>query len=276
MCNGNGDPVGIIGISVDITDRKKAAEMKAKKEAAEKVARFASAVAGTIAHELRNPLSAIMISTEIIMDQVLPDIKTKSKNEKYRLHFNKIIKLIKSTSYVVEDMLAKIKAFSTGKTPKLNAKENFISTDIKECLEDYPFKEDEKELIELNKIKQNDFKYMGDAILTRGVLSNLIKNSLAAVKESSKKEKLVISIELRTDVDNKYNYLIFKDNAIGMPKEYKGEIFNCFETKRLSGNGTGLGLYYCKMIMQSYKGDIVCDSVEGKYTEFTLKFLKIE
>ena len=44
------------------------------------------------------------------------------------------------------------------------------------------------------------------------------------------------------------------------------------ETKK----GTGLGLAYCKMIMQGYGGDITCESKLGKYTRFALSFPKVE
>ena len=36
--------------------------------------------------------------------------------------------------------------------------------------------------------------------------------------------------------------------------------------------GTGVGLAFCKTIMISYGGDIICNSIEGEYTEFVLSF----
>jgi len=43
-----------------------------------------------------------------------------------------------------------------------------------------------------------------------------------------------------------------------------------------SRDGAGLGLAFCKMAMQSYNGDIICDTREGEYTEFILNFPTIQ
>jgi two-component system aerobic respiration control sensor histidine kinase ArcB len=51
--------VGLIGISVDITSRKKAEELRIKHETAEKVIAFAKLMAGSMAHEIRTPLGVI-------------------------------------------------------------------------------------------------------------------------------------------------------------------------------------------------------------------------
>ena len=42
-----------------------------------------------------------------------------------------------------------------------------------------------------------------------------------------------------------------------------------------SKSGTGLGLAFCKMTMESYGGNITCNSKEGEYTEFVLSFPKL-
>ena len=99
------------------------------------------------------------------------------------------------------------------------------------------------------------------------------KNAFRAIKEADK-GKGKITIELGND-DPYFNQLIFKDTAQGIPKEFLPKIFDQFETKTLSDIGTGLGLSFCKMVMQAYGGDITCDSKHGKYTKFVLSFPKI-
>ena len=73
-----------------------------------------------------------------------------------------------------------------------------------------------------------------------------------------------------------YNYLIVKDTATGIPKDFLPKIFDQFETKKSTSGGTGLGLAFCKMVMESYGGKIECNSELGKYTEFVLSFPKIK
>jgi len=48
------------------------------------------------------------------------------------------------------------------------------------------------------------------------------------------------------------------------------KIFTHFSTTRKGGSG--MGLAFCKMVMQEYGGDITCESELGKYTRFILTF----
>lgn len=112
---------------------------------------------------------------------------------------------------------------------------------------------------------------MGNKDMTRHVLANLIKNSLRAIKEADKGD---ISISLEKGRD--YNKLIFRDTALGISKEFLEQLFEQFHTKTSADRGTGLGLAFCKMVMNGYGGDITCNAALGKYTEFVLTFPKIK
>ena len=48
-------------------------------------------------------------------------------------------------------------------------------------------------------------------------------------------------------------------------------IFDDFFTSDKKG-GTGLGLPFCKRVMEAFGGDITCESVEGEGVEFCLRF----
>lgn len=103
--------------------------------------------------------------------------------------------------------------------------------------------------------------------LTNHILYNLIKNALRAIGNSDKG-----MIIIRLETGEKLNKLIFRDTATGISKEFLPKMFKLFESQSASQGGTGVGLAFCKLIMQSYSGDIVCDSVEGEFTEFVLSF----
>ena len=72
--------------------------------------------------------------------------------------------------------------------------------------------------------------------------------------------------------ENNNNSLIFEDNGIGIDSDDLPYIFNSFYTKR--ADGIGLGLYFCKKVIQKFGGDIQCQSQKGKYTRFKLTFPK--
>lgn len=106
------------------------------------------------------------------------------------------------------------------------------------------------------------------------IFGNLIDNAIYAVK-SLKREEKKINITLYKEED----YFVFEIYNFGpiIPDEIKKQIFNKgFTTKK--NEGTGMGLYNVKNIVEKYEGKVVVLSEEGIGTIFTvsLPFLKEE
>ena len=263
----------IIGISIDITDRKRAEEFKQKAEAAKKVVNFSSLVAGSIAHELKNPLAGIRMQMEVLRTLNLEKIQPKEASPIIDDVTSAIIKTVDNTNYFINGMLKKVRTFATGEAHHTAFEQLSITADVEELLATYPFTKNEQDLV---KTAFNiRFKYLGDKVLTGHVLSNLMKNALHAIAQTDK-EDATITIETKEDPSGKFNLLIFRDTATGIPADFVEKIFDQFETKKDVHGGTGLGLAFCKAVMKdNYGGDITCTSKEGKFTEFVLKFPKI-
>jgi len=112
---------------------------------------------------------------------------------------------------------------------------------------------------------EQKFDYLGIPAYTRNILINLIKNALYFIKEQGKG---VIAITLKKG--EQFNQLIFEDTAKGIAPEIFSKLFTRFSTTRKGG--AGIGLAFCKTVMQEYGGDIICESEFGKYTRFILTF----
>ena len=266
----NGNIMGLIGISIDIADRKKAEELRIKHETAEKVIGFAKLMAGSMAHEIRTPLTIIGSRVDTLK-MTFEELKLNNEAKKAFLsEYRTIKRTIDDAMHTVKDMLLKLRSFAIGKLPEVDYRELSISADIERFLSSFPFQKGERELIKV--IPSEGFFYFGDAILTDHVIGNLVKNARDAIK--SNRGKGDITIELKTN--EKFNQLIVRDTATGIPKDFLAKIFDQFETKKTMSGGTGLGLAFCKMVMESYGGSITCNSELGKYTEFVLNFLKIK
>ena len=67
-----------------------------------------------------------------------------------------------------------------------------------------------------------------------------------------------------------FNELHFKDTGQGIPALAIPHLFERFFTTTLTG--TGVGLSFCKMVMRSFEGNILCRSIEGEFAEFILQF----
>ena len=103
------------------------------------------------------------------------------------------------------------------------------------------------------------------------ILFNLLKNSLYHIQQSGKGDILV---ELQ--IENNASVIKVHDTGPGIPRGRKKHIFDRFYTTTDEGLGTGIGLSFCKMVMESLGGSITCDSVEGEYTTFSLYFPKVD
>lgn len=145
---------------------------------------------------------------------------------------------------------------------------NFVSinTCIKQSLERYPFSEEQKLLIHWQ--DNNDFTVKGDEILIIHLLFNLIKNALYYLAKAGKKSEK--GIYIWTEKTTSGNKLYFKDTGTGIAKDILPFIFNRFFSK--TKHGSGIGLTYCKMVMESLGGSISCESEINDYTLFIMTF----
>ena len=265
---------GILGISFDITDQKKTEqELHETKNKLDGM----TLVSASIAHELRTPLATISMNAEALKE-TLPDLihayqlaekaalpvqKTKSDFLNYLKKSPDLIEREARAAFTIIDMLLmNLKAI-----PKSGTISRFsISQCIQDALSRYPFRVEQEKLIRWQ--KDEDFIVEGTVELVIHVLFNLIKNALYYIAKASKGE-----ITLWLEKGKDYNSLYFKDTGTGIAKKDLPFIFDRFFSQ--TRHGAGVGLTFCKMVMELLGGTITCKSVEKKYTQFTLCFPSI-
>jgi signal transduction histidine kinase len=84
------------------------------------------------------------------------------------------------------------------------------------------------------------------------------------------------SFKIFIKTENKENFiiLIVKDNGLGIPKGNLNKIFNMFKRFHDQLEGTGIGLYIVKRILDNAGGKVEVDSEEGIGTTFRIYFAK--
>ncbi|MFC1549186.1 sensor histidine kinase, partial [Candidatus Omnitrophota bacterium] len=97
------------------------------------------------------------------------------------------------------------------------------------------------------------------------IFFNIIRNAAQSIKHKGK-------IILRAYCSNKRIYIDIEDTGEGMSKGHLAQIFNPFFTTKDPGEGTGLGLFIVKQIVERNKGRIAVKSEPGKGTTFYLRF----
>ncbi len=273
---------GLVGISLDITERK-ALEQKlqtAKVQEGLQEARIKAmkAIAASLAHELRTPLSAISNFTDT--QEYLSDLATgytaakeakldiplirPTQLEVIKDAFQHIAKEADYSNSVINLLLTNLRELET-------AQKDFEICSINDCINEvinrYPFaNQKQADLVKITDIV--DFKFKGKALLVSHILFNLMKNALHYLEKAGKGD-----ITIWTTEGENFNELHFKDTGAGIPAKYLPHVFEHFFSKR--ENGTGIGLSFCQMVMQNMGGEMKCFSEEGEYAEFVLYFSKL-
>ncbi len=111
-----------------------------------------------------------------------------------------------------------------------------------------------------------DWHFVGSDTLLMHVLFNLLKNALYAIRIAHQGH---IEITARQDGDS--CVLTIRDSAMGIPPSVQRRIFDPFFSTKLADNGSGVGLTFCRRVMEAFGGRIQCESVVGEYTLFTLR-----
>jgi signal transduction histidine kinase len=137
--------------------------------------------------------------------------------------------------------------------------------DIDECVKDAlkSYGLNDKNLKRIQIEKENSFAFKGSKHFVGHVINNLICNAL---KYAGSESKIEIWYEGRE--------LHFKDNGFGIAPSKLPHIFQAFD-KGGTTTGTGVGLPFCKQVMEGIGGNIECRSTLGKGTEFILTFLHV-
>jgi signal transduction histidine kinase len=108
-----------------------------------------------------------------------------------------------------------------------------------------------------------------DSNLLKQILLNIIMNSLQAMEENGGGKLLV---ETFAPVDGEIGITI-ADTGPGIPEDAHSKIFEPYFTTKKPGEGTGLGLFVTKTLVESMGGRIKVKSGRNKGTSFTVTFV---
>ncbi len=95
------------------------------------------------------------------------------------------------------------------------------------------------------------------------LLTNAVKYAVPGVPPS---------IEIHTQAEGEYVVLSIKDNGLGIKEGHKDKLFRMFKRFHTHVEGTGIGLYIVKRIVENNSGRIEVESEEGKGSVFRIYF----
>jgi two-component system NtrC family sensor kinase len=235
-----GDANSVVVVMTDVTE---AALLQAKLARTEKMAALGQLVSG-VAHEVNNPLSAIIGFTDLLLES--PDLPESAREE-----LGVILQEAERTRVIVQNMLRFAREVPPQREP---VQVNLIIRQTL-TLRSYGLTNHEVEIVE--RLAENLPVVIADPHQLQQVFLNLLNNSFDAMETISRPGR----IEVETLARSEYVEIYFRDNGPGISNPDR--IFEPFFTTKPVGKGTGLGLSICYGIVNAHRGEIFCQNNAG-------------
>ena len=241
--------------------QKEAAEYKTRIKqqmiATERLAALGTLASG-VAHEINNPLAIInqaagYMST-LLQKQELAEMPRKATFEKA---LQKIEKSIIRARNITHQLLGNVR-----KTKSLLAEVDAFEL-VNETLQLIRKEAQEKEITVKLQTSENLNPIWTDPHQIRQVLINLISNAIHATSEQGH-----ISIQVEPTAAG--ISIAVSDTGTGIPKEHLEKIFEPFFSTKAPGEGTGLGLFVTREIVEKLGGTVAVMSRVGQGSQFTV------
>jgi len=240
------NPVGLRGIIVDISERKKTERELLKIQKLESL----GTLAGGIAHDFNNILTAIIGNISLAKMSVKPGDKV-----------SKLLTEAERASLRAKDLTQQLLTFSKGGAPV--KKTAFIADLVKESI-DFALSGSNVEA-EFS-IPDDLWPVEVDEGQISQVIGNLTINAVEAMPEGGLIKVHAENITLDAEgipplKEERYIEIFIKDQGIGIPEEHLSKIFDPYFTTKQKGNGLGLMTAYS--IIKNHDGYITAESKIG-------------
>lgn len=269
-------PVRFSGTALDITERKRAeqslrqtqAELERKVEArthdlsvalskAQEVDRLKSEFLASMSHELRTPLNSIIGFTEIVLAQIPGPL-----NEEQRRQLGMSLSSARHLLHLINDLLDLARVESGRVEPTI---EEFDPADvIREAIDTIAPLAERKGLV-LDELLELPVAIRTDRKMFFQVLLNLLNNAVKFTHHGQ--------VRLETRLVDGELVVSIRDTGIGITAEQMPMLFEAFRqvdgSARKRYEGTGLGLYLCRKLLNLLGGRIWVESEYGKSSVFT-------
>lgn len=216
-----------------------------------------------LSHDFRNPLTTILLSTQLLQNH-----QDKLTQEKKLNHFQQIHSAIRNMVALLDEVLL------IGKADSGKLRCQLVSLDLESfcrtLLEELSYSINEKHQCTLNSV--GDFGHcLWDESLLRHILGNLLSNALKYSPEGG-------TIKLELSRQHQRAILKIEDQGVGIPLEDQKYIFEPFNRSRNVSSipGTGLGLSIVKKCVEVHGGEISFTSQVNRGTTFIVKLPIVE
>jgi PAS domain S-box-containing protein len=240
---------GVVISGRDVTELKRLEEQLIQ---AEKLAAMGQMLAG-VAHELNNPLTAILGVTELLRDS--EGIQENTKRQLELTH-----RQARRAARIVQNLLE----FSRPAAPQKRPLDVNSLVERTLQLQDHSLRRNN---ISVDFQPQSDLPtVIGDANQLIQVFLNLISNAEHAIREVRETGR----VQIRIGRIGGHISVTVQDDGVGVAQEALPKLFDPFYTTKRPGGGTGLGLSICMSIVREHGGSMDVETLPAGGSAFTV------
>ena len=208
----------------------------------------------TMVHDLRNPASVVLGALDLMGWEDIPD----SQREIVDVAHQGAQRLLNLITAILD-----VNRLESGQMPleREPVRLDIIAAEVTEL--EQVLARDKQQTIE-NQVPPDLPFVSADVELIHRVLQNLIGNAIKFTPPEG-----VIAIGARRDpADDQQVIVSINDSGIGLTAELQARLFNKFVTGRVRGRGSGLGLAFCRLVVEAHGGRIWVESTPGNGATF--------
>jgi two-component system NtrC family sensor kinase len=252
----DGKEVGSVGVFTDMREilkiRKELEDANIQLIQSQKIASIGRMAAG-VAHEINNPLSGILIYTELLKETL------KDRPECLK-DLDEIIDQTLRCKRIASELL-EFSRMSAGKISSFS-----LDDLISKCLALLVNKASFQNIVVTTAIDMHMPNLSGDMSQLQQVFTNLFMNASDAMAGKGK-----LHISAKFDPGRSVFVIQVADTGPGIPQECRDKIFDIFFTTKPAGKGTGLGLSVSQNILKIHGGHIAFECPAEGGTVFTVE-----
>ena len=216
----------------------------------------ASLLTGSIMHELRQPLSTILLGSTGL-NRAVTQAAPHSPEPAMLAQYAAMIEKEASRSMHIMNKLEEIYA------PDRQSFQRVFMPELVERSLALLGNRIQNNQVKIEKVYQSSGEVCGNMLQLESVVTNLISNAVKALAQANHPRTIKISVR---DEDNRV-ILAVRDNGPGIPESVLPNIYSLFVSE--SENGVGIGLWLSKLIIENHQGEIQCKNTASGGAMFT-------